>query len=67
MVNISFGSYFQSNNYKGCLNILLDSKGLPESSVFAKTYIPSKVEEVIELQNKHRYKKNIKLIEHLRK
>ena len=49
MVNISFGSYFQSNNYKGCLNILLDSKGLPESAVFAKTYIPSKVEEVIEL------------------
>ena len=52
MFNVSFSSYFQLNNYNECLNILLDSKRLPEAAVFARTYIPSKVEEVIELWNK---------------
>ena len=52
MFNVSFSSYFQLNNYNECLNILLDSKRLPEAAVFARTYIPSKVDEVIELWNK---------------
>ena len=52
MFNISFGSYFQINNYDDCLNILLDSRRYPEAATFARTYLPSKVEDVIEVWNK---------------
>ena len=52
MFNVAFGSYFQLNNYGECLNILLDSRRYPEAATFARTYIPSKVEEVTELWNK---------------
>ena len=52
MFNIAFCSYFQLNNYEECLYILLDSRRFPEASIFARTYIPSKVDEVIDLWNK---------------
>jgi len=52
MFNIAFGSYFQLNNYEECLNILLDSRRYPEGATFARTYIPSKLDQVIELWNK---------------
>jgi coatomer subunit beta' len=52
MFNVAFGSYFQLNNYDDCLNILLDSRRFPEAATFARTYIPSKVEDVIEVWNK---------------
>ena len=39
-------------NYEECLNILLDSRRYPEGATFARTYIPSKVDQVIELWNK---------------
>ena len=52
MFNVAFGSYFQLNNYEECLNILLDSRRYPEGATFARTYIPSKVDQVIELWNK---------------
>ena len=50
--NVAFSSYFQLNNYQECLNILLDSRRYPEAATFARTYIPSKVDDVIELWNK---------------
>ena len=52
MFNVAFSSYFQLNNYEECLNILLDSRRFPEGATFARTYIPSKVDEVIKLWNK---------------
>ena len=52
MFNISFSSYFQLNNHEECLNILLDSRRYPEAATFARTYVPSKVEKIIELWNK---------------
>ena len=50
--NVAFSSFFQLNNYQECLNILLDSRRYPEAAVFARTYIPSKLNDVIELWNK---------------
>ena len=52
MFNVAFGSFFQLNNYEECLNILLDSRRYPEGATFARTYIPSKIDHVIELWNK---------------
>ena len=52
MFNIAFSSYFQLNRYNDCLNLLIESKRYPEAATFARTYIPSKVDEVIELWNK---------------
>jgi coatomer subunit beta' len=52
MFNVAFGSYFQLNCYNECLNILLDSRRYPEAATFSRTYLPSKVEEVIEIWNK---------------
>ena len=52
MFNVAFSSYFQLNNYEECLNILLDSRRYPEGATFARTYIPTKIEQVIELWNK---------------
>ena len=52
MFNVAFGAFFQLNNYEECLNILLDSRRYPEGATFARTYIPSKIDNVIELWNK---------------
>ena len=52
MFNVAFSSYFQLNNHEECLNILLDSRRYPEAATFARTFIPSKVDDVIELWNK---------------
>ena len=52
MFNVAFGSYFQLNCHEECLNILLDSRRYPEAATFSRTYLPSKVEEVIEVWNK---------------
>ena len=40
------------NDYVNCLTILKDSRRFPEAATFARTYIPSKVDEIIELWNK---------------
>ena len=50
--NVAFSSFFQLNNYQECLNILLDSRRYPEGAAFARTYVPSKLNDVIELWNK---------------
>jgi coatomer subunit beta' len=52
MFNVAFSSYFQLNDYVNCLTILKDSRRFPEAATFARTYIPSKVDEIIELWNK---------------
>ena len=52
MFNIAFGSYFQLDNYDDCLDILKQSRRYPEAATFARTYLPSKVDEVIGLWNK---------------
>ena len=49
--NVSFSAYFQINDVENCLKILIDSKRYPEASIFARTYIPSKLNEIIELWN----------------
>ena len=52
MFNIAFGSYFQLDNYDECLDILKQSRRYPEAATFARTYLPSKIDEVIDLWNK---------------
>ena len=52
MFNVAFSSYFQLNDYDNCLAILIDSRRFPEAATFARTYIPSKVDEIIDLWNK---------------
>merc|ERR550534_3239183 len=47
--NVSFLSFFMLGNLEKCLEILIDSKRLPEAAFFARTYLPSQVSRVVEL------------------
>lgn len=47
--NISFLSYFVLGKLEECLNLLIDTNRLPEAAFFARTYMPSKINEVVEL------------------
>ena len=49
--NIGFAAYFEINDTENCLKILVESKKYPEAAIFARTYCPSKIEEILELWN----------------
>jgi coatomer subunit beta' len=51
LFNISFSSYFQINDMEKCLDILLKSNKIPEASLFCRTYMPSKLNSVIDQWN----------------
>ena len=44
--NVAFEAAFMVGDAETCLQILITSKRLGEAAVFAKAYIPSRVEEV---------------------
>lgn len=47
--NIAFLATFLRGDIEGCLKILIETNRLPEAAFFARTYIPSKMTETINL------------------
>lgn len=47
--NISFMSYFILGNLDECLKILIETNRLPEAAFFARTYLPSRISEIVQL------------------
>jgi coatomer subunit beta' len=47
--NIAFSAYLLSGNVEACVNILIATNRLPEAAFFARTYLPSRVEEIVGL------------------
>merc|ERR1712154_752230 len=47
--NVSFLSYFMLGELEKCLQVLLDSKRIPEAAFFARTYLPSEISRIVEL------------------
>ncbi|CAG4912061.1 unnamed protein product [Colias eurytheme] len=43
--NIAFMAYFTLNKLNECLQLLIDQNKLPETAFFARSYVPSKLEE----------------------
>ena len=47
--NVAFLSEFLLGDLDRCLDILLETDRIPEAAFFARTYMPSRVQEVVEL------------------
>lgn len=47
--NLSFLSYFLVGNLDKCLEILVSTGRLPEAAFFARSYLPDKISEIVEL------------------
>ena len=47
--NIAFSSYLLTGNVEACADILIATNRLPEAAFFARTYIPSRVDEIVQL------------------
>jgi len=47
--NIAFTAYLLSGNVEACVNILVATDRLPEAAFFARTYLPSRVDEIVSL------------------
>lgn len=47
--NLSFLSYLLVGDLQKCLNILIDTGRLPEAAFFARSYLPDKVSDVVQL------------------
>ena len=47
--NIAFVSYLLTGNVEECANLLIATNRLPEAAFFARTYLPSRVDEIVSL------------------
>ncbi|XP_066139209.1 coatomer subunit beta' [Euwallacea fornicatus] len=47
--NLSFLSYLLVGDLQKCLNILIENDRLPEAAFFARSYLPDKISEVVDL------------------
>ena len=47
--NIAFSAYLLTGNVEACADILISSNRLPEAAFFARTYVPSRVDEIVSL------------------
>ncbi|TPP64734.1 Coatomer subunit beta' [Fasciola gigantica] len=47
--NVAFLARFLLSDLEGCLELLVKAERLPEAAFFARTYLPSKVPEIVEL------------------
>jgi len=47
--NVSFLSYFLLGDVHKCLEVLINTNRLPEAAFFARSYIPSRISEVVAL------------------
>lgn len=47
--NIAFSAYLVTGNVEACVDLLVKTNRLPEAAFFARTYLPSKVDEIVKL------------------
>jgi coatomer subunit beta' len=47
--NVGFVAYLLTGNVEKCAEILVTTKRLPEAALFARTYLPSKIDEIVAL------------------
>jgi coatomer subunit beta' len=45
--NIAFSAYLLTGNVEACAEILISTNRLPEAAFFARTYLPSRVDEIV--------------------
>jgi len=50
--NIAFVANLLTGNVEACADLLISTKRLPEAAFFVRTYLPSKIDEVVELWKK---------------
>eukprot|EP00804_Cyclotella_cryptica_P030470 CCRYP_008550-RA/>CCRYP_008550-RA protein AED:0.04 eAED:0.04 QI:185/0/0.5/1/0/0/2/71/976 len=48
-INVAFVAYLLTGNVEECANLLVSTNRLPEAAFFARTYLPSRVEEIVSL------------------
>lgn len=46
-VNIAFVAYLLTGNLEACVDILTNTNRLPEAAFFARTYLPSRVDDIV--------------------
>lgn len=47
--NIAFSAYLVTGNVEACVELLVKTNRLPEAAFFARTYLPSKVDDIVKL------------------
>lgn len=47
--NIAFSAYLLTGNVEACADILIATNRLPEAAFFARTYLPSRVDDIVSL------------------
>ena len=50
--NVAFMCYFLTSNVEACADLLIATNRLPEAAFFVRTYLPSRIDEVVELWKK---------------
>jgi len=45
--NVGFVAHFLTGNVEACADILVQTKRLPEAALFVRTYLPSKMDEIV--------------------
>lgn len=47
--NVAFVASFLSGNVEACVDLLIATKRLPEAALFVRTYLPSRIDEIVTL------------------
>lgn len=47
--NVAFVAYLLTGNVEACAELLVATKRLPEAAMFVRTYLPSKIDEIVAL------------------
>jgi len=47
--NVAFIAYLLTGNVEACADLLIGSKRLPEAAFFARTYLPSRIDEIVSI------------------
>ncbi|KAJ8424722.1 hypothetical protein Cgig2_023386 [Carnegiea gigantea] len=63
--NVAFLCLFMLGRLEECLQLLIDSNRIPEAALMARSYLPSKVSEIVEIWRKDLRKVNPKAAESL--
>ncbi|KAL4583909.1 hypothetical protein LXL04_008495 [Taraxacum kok-saghyz] len=63
--NVAFACLFMLGKLEDCLHLLIDSHRIPEAALMARSYLPSKVSEIVALWRKDLNKVNLKAAESL--
>ncbi len=50
--NVGFVAYLLTGNVEKCAEILISTNRLPEAALFARTYLPSRIDEIVALWKK---------------